>query len=112
MEKKNVPSPFKRALIWPEEINRKKKTKSTKKISTVLTSEEWQHHLEVQEEKLRKQREIEDRKKSREEAKKRKAEEKEAKRAAAEKKKKLNEEIKRLMAQKKTFHKKTNTNKI
>ncbi|XP_071555766.1 uncharacterized protein [Temnothorax nylanderi] len=99
----NIPSLFKKCMVWPADIkNMKNKKKPARKVSTVLTSEEWQkQQLQIQEEKLRKQKEIEERKKLREEAKKRKAEEKQIKKAALEEKKKLDQEIKRLMAQKK-----------
>lgn len=81
-----------------------KKKKQKLKVSTVLTSEEWQsHHFKIQEDKLRKKKEVEDRKKQREEQKKRKAEKMEARKLAAEDRKKLDQEIKKLIAKKKAI---------
>lgn len=103
-EKNTIPSPFKKSLVWPSKILSNKKTKSIKKVSTVLTSEEWQNQqLQIQEEKLRKQREIEERKKLRAETKFKKDQEKESRKVAAEKRKTITMEIKRLMEEKKNL---------
>lgn len=97
----NMPSLFKKSVVWPADITKNKKKKPARKVSTMLTSEEWQEQqLKIQKEKLRKQKEVEERRKLREKAKKRKSEEKQVKKAALEEKKKLDQEIKRLMAQK------------
>lgn len=70
VEIQRVPLPFKKALIQPNAIQNKK-AKKLNRISTILTSEEWQmHHTQIQEEKLRKQMEIQERKRLRDEAKK------------------------------------------
>lgn len=106
----SVPEAFQKALVWPSDVRKQKKKKTTKRKSTVLTSEEWQEEQEkIQQEKLRKQKEIEERKKLREEKKVRNAEEKRAKKNTIEQKKKIDEEIKKLMAEKKLLRIKQET---
>lgn len=69
-------------------IKKNQKKNPARKISIVLTSEEWQEQqLKIQKEKFQKQKEIEERKKLREEARKRKLEEKPIKKAVLEEKK-------------------------
>ena len=52
--KRNVPSPFKRSLIWPEKVTHNEKKLSNKK-SPLLTSEKYQQdQAEIEEEKLKK----------------------------------------------------------
>lgn len=89
-------------MVWPTKSSSNKKKKSIKKIFTVLTSEEWQtQQLQIQGEKLRKQKEIEERKNLRAETKFKRDQEKETRKIAAEKRKTINMEIKRLMGEKK-----------
>lgn len=73
--KENVPTPFKKALFFPEETSSAKK-KRKEKIPCAITSEKWQeYHSKKQEEKQRKETE----KQKRAEERKRKKEEKENK---------------------------------
>ncbi|KAJ4425395.1 hypothetical protein ANN_28010 [Periplaneta americana] len=70
--KANIPSPFKRALFWPEEKKHRKKDK----IPSVVTSDIWQeYHRKKTNEKKRKQEELDERKKQREMKQQRKMEE-------------------------------------
>lgn len=62
-----VSSPFKRALFWPEPIQKKKKTRAPKeKIPSVATSSEWQKYYQKKEnEKTENERQKEERKQKR-----------------------------------------------
>lgn len=72
--KEQVPTPFKKALFWPEEIKSDKKRKNKEKIPFTITSESWQeYHRKKLTEKERKEEE----KQKRAEERKRKKEEKE-----------------------------------
>lgn len=103
-EQRNIPSPFKRAFVWPEKLSKKKK--KNEKIPTVATSDEWQkYHLMKEEEKLQKQRDIEKRKMKRQEAQLKKEHEKEKKKVLAEEKRKINEQMNKLLAKKKELQK-------
>lgn len=57
----NIPSPFKRALFWPEETPNTKKRKAKEKIPSVVTSAAWQDYHKKKE--VQKQRKIEEKKK-------------------------------------------------
>lgn len=66
----DVPSPFKRALFWPEEIKSNKKRKTKEKIPSVITSDAWQeYHLKKETDKKRKEEEKVQRMKAREQKK-------------------------------------------
>ncbi|XP_071631557.1 uncharacterized protein [Temnothorax longispinosus] len=91
----NVPVPFQKALFWPLPTEKDdKKRRKKEKIPTVVTSQEWQaYHAAKALEKIKKNNDIEERKRNRELAsinKKREAEEKKKKRLeAAEEKKRI-----------------------
>ena len=75
---RDIPSPFKSTLFWPKLTEKKKKSKE--KIPTVATSEEWlQYHLYKENEKTKKQQDIEERRKKREEIREKKKQERELK---------------------------------
>ncbi|XP_068084186.1 tigger transposable element-derived protein 2-like [Anabrus simplex] len=57
-----IPSPFKRALFWPEPLKSKKRKCSKEIIPSVITSQQWQ---EYHERKEMKKRELEEQKKQR-----------------------------------------------
>lgn len=55
--KASIPTPFKKALFWPEQVNSKNKRKK-EKLPSAITSEEWQHyHLRKENEKRKKEEE-------------------------------------------------------
>ena len=77
---RNVEEIFKEILPYGQNIPKNKPKK--KKVSSVLTSEQWQaHHKKIKEEKENKQREIEERKRLREEKRREKEEVKMKKKA-------------------------------
>ena len=97
----NILGAFKKALVWPEEIKKKRK-KNGKKIPTVLTSEGWQaDHMEIQKGKEEKEKEKQGKRRQREHTKLIKEKEKEAKKVAAGEANKIDVEIKKLILQKK-----------
>lgn len=54
---KLIPSPFKRALFWPENTEKPGKRRSKEKIPSVVTSKQWQEYHEKKEEaKLQKEK--------------------------------------------------------
>lgn len=55
-EDKTIPSPFKRALIWPEPKPAKKRA-SKEKIPSVVTSKAWQEYHESKERKKKEEEE-------------------------------------------------------
>lgn len=94
----NVPQSFQRALFWPLLTEKNKKRCQKEKFPTVVTSREWQtYHMSKSIEKMKKIRDIEERRKNRELAtlqKKKEEEEKRKKRlkAAEERKRKIEAE--------------------
>lgn len=69
MDNSNL-SPFKRVLFWPKEKETNKKLKSKDKIPAVVTSELWQEHYKKKEEqKVQKEKDLESRKRARQEKK-------------------------------------------
>ena len=99
---KNVRNIFNEILHCAQNTVQNKSKK--KKISPVLTSEEWQaYHTKIKEEKENKEKQVQERKRLRLEKKKQKEEEKKEKQIKLEEKKKLNEEIRKLMAMKKNI---------
>jgi hypothetical protein len=53
-----VPSPFKRALFWPQPIQTATKTKKKEKIPSVVTSKNWQQYYENKENLKKEQKEM------------------------------------------------------
>lgn len=75
-----VASPFKNILFWPKLSEKKKKSKE--KVSTIATAvcDEWlQYHLNKENEKAKKQQDIEERRKKREEIREKRKQERELK---------------------------------
>lgn len=61
-----VPSPFKRSLFWPENIDSNKKKMKREKIPSTVTSKAWkEYHEKKESEKKKKQQEKEERAKQR-----------------------------------------------
>lgn len=87
----NIPSPFKRALVYPEEKTMKKKKKLKEKIPFVVTSKEWQEYYKRKEEKKKELEKIKtERVKLRQERAEKKARELDARRKKRKEKKQVN----------------------
>lgn len=75
-----IPSPFKRALVYPEEKTSKRKSRLKEKIPFVVSSKEWQEYYKRKEEKKKELENLKaERLKKRQEKAQKKAEEQEAK---------------------------------
>lgn len=64
------PSPFRTTLFWPKKVEKTKNKRLKEKLPTVATSDDWyNYHTRKEEEKLMKQKEIEDKRRQRAETK-------------------------------------------